>query len=168
MIRKCVKTDFSAILHIFDKARSFMSANGNPTQWGGEYPGLEELERDYTASSGFVIEREGLVIAYCALRPGPEPCYQVIQDGEWPDELPYITVHRVASDGSAHGIFREILDFCTLLPFPRIRIDTHENNVVMKDLLERFGFTRCGVIYVPDGTPRTAFIRKNVNRVQDF
>ena len=161
MIRKCDETDFPAVLRIFGAARTFMAENGNPTQWGGAYPGLEELIGDHAASAAYVIERDGVIRGYCALYPGPEENYQIIQDGSWPDDLPYVTIHRLASDGAVRGVFAEVLDFCALLPFPRIRIDTHKNNAVMAGLLRRFDFCRCGIIFVADGTPRAAYIREN-------
>lgn len=38
-----------------------------------------------------------------------------------------------------------------------IRIDTHKDNKIMIHLLEKYGFKRCGVIVVDDGTDREAF-----------
>ena len=38
-----------------------------------------------------------------------------------------------------------------------LKIDTHENNVVMQNLLKKNGFTYCGRIYVDDGGERLAF-----------
>jgi RimJ/RimL family protein N-acetyltransferase len=39
-----------------------------------------------------------------------------------------------------------------------LRIDTHPDNQVMKRLLIKLGFTRCGIIHVAqDNMPRLAF-----------
>ena len=38
-----------------------------------------------------------------------------------------------------------------------LKIDTHEDNVVMQHVLEKNGFERCGKIYTHDGTPRIAY-----------
>lgn len=38
-----------------------------------------------------------------------------------------------------------------------IRIDTHADNKTMQHLIEADGFTRCGIIYIADGTPRIAY-----------
>ena len=38
-----------------------------------------------------------------------------------------------------------------------IRIDTHEDNRIMQHLLDKYGFAKCGCIYVEDGTPRIAY-----------
>ena len=39
----------------------------------------------------------------------------------------------------------------------RSRADTHADNKIMQHLLEKNGFTRCGVIHVADGSPRFAY-----------
>ena len=38
-----------------------------------------------------------------------------------------------------------------------LRADTHADNKIMQHLLEKNGFTRCGIIHVADGTPRIAY-----------
>ena len=82
--------------------------------------------------------------------------HAVIEQGAWKADTPYAAVHRVASDGTVHNILGRIMDFAKS-KISHIRIDTHENNKVMQRALEKQGFERCGIIYVPDGTPRIAF-----------
>ena len=38
-----------------------------------------------------------------------------------------------------------------------LRIDTHEKNLVMQNLVKKTGFSYCGIIYVDDGTKRLAY-----------
>ena len=38
-----------------------------------------------------------------------------------------------------------------------LRIDTHEDNKVMQHVVEKMGFSRRGIIYVADGSPRIAY-----------
>ena len=38
-----------------------------------------------------------------------------------------------------------------------LRIDTNEDNRVMQRTVEKAGFTRRGIIYIADGTPRIAY-----------
>ncbi len=75
------------------------------------------------------------------------------------------TLHRVAGDGKAHGIFDAIAKFCEQ-KISHLRIDTHEDNKVMQHLIEKNGFQRCGIIYVEDGSPRIAYekIKEGENR----
>ena len=38
-----------------------------------------------------------------------------------------------------------------------LRIDTHEDTQPMQDAVLRYGFKKCGIIYVRDGSKRVAF-----------
>ena len=40
-----------------------------------------------------------------ALFDGAEPTYKHIEGGNWLNEGPYLTIHRLAGDGQAHGLF---------------------------------------------------------------
>lgn len=48
------------------------------------------------------------------------------------------------------------MDYCKA-QIPHLRIDTHEDNKVMQHVLEKYGFVRCGIVYVSDGSPRIAY-----------
>ena len=82
----------------------------------------------------------------------------MIEGGAWKSAAPYGTLHRVASDGAVHGLFGQMVDYAWGV-ISHLRIDTHENNAVMRHLVEKHGFQRCGVIYLEDGAPRIAFER---------
>ena len=68
----------------------------------------------------------------------------------------YAAVHRVASDGTVRNVLEKIMDYCKA-QIPHLRIDTHEDNKVMQHVLEKYGFVRCGIVYVSDGSPRIAY-----------
>ena len=87
---------------------------------------------------------------------GEDPTYLKIEQGNWISDEPYGVVHRVASDGTVHGVLGRIMDYCKG-QMPHLRIDTHEENKVMQHVIEKCGFVRCGIIYVSDGTPRIAY-----------
>ena len=54
------------------------------------------------------------------------------------------------------GLFSQCLEFCRTI-CPEIRVDTHHDNRTMQHLAEKYGFQRCGIIYVRDGSPRIAY-----------
>ena len=55
---------------------------------------------------------------------------------------------------------RDFTDFALLQTRTgHLRIDTHADNHVMQRCILREGFSRCGVIYVADGSARVAFER---------
>ena len=157
MFRGAVRADMARILDIYARAREFMAKNGNPTQWGGNYPSPELLEEDIDTNRLFVYMVNGQMQAVFAFILGEDPTYKVIEDGQWlNDTLPYGTLHRLASAGESKGIGKAVVEWC-LEHCESLRADTHADNKVMQHLLESEGFTRCGIIHVADGTPRIAY-----------
>ena len=153
-VRKAQWEDFDRILEIYAFAREFMAKTGNPTQWGTNYPPLDMLKEDIPAGNLYVVEDENIhgVFAYFT---EPDSTYAYIENGQWLDESPYGTIHRVAADGSG-GVFTAVLRFA-MERNPHVRIDTHEDNRVMQHVLEKHGFQRTGIIYLEDGDPRIAY-----------
>lgn len=136
-----------------------MRLNGNRSQWSGDYPSAETVINDILLNRSHVIEDEnGRVVATFCMMEEPEPTYASIRDGAWPDaEAPYVTLHRVASDGSVSGVMDAATRFA-LGSGVDVRVDTHADNMPMQRALERIGFTRCGIITLADGSDRTAYI----------
>ena len=54
------------------------------------------------------------------------------------------------------GIARVCFEYC-IEQIDYIRIDTHKDNISMQTAIERFGFRKCGNIYVRDGAERIAY-----------
>ena len=96
LIRKTLPEDVDTILNIFDTARQFMHATGNPTQWNANYPALKDLEPDIQNGNSYVCVENDKVVATFTLIIGDEPNYQLIENGSWRSETPYGTVHRLA------------------------------------------------------------------------
>ena len=103
-----------------------------------------------------MCEVDGRVVATFAFLPGPDECYDVIEDGQWRSDTPYAVLHRVASDGTVHGIAAAMFAFAKERA-NHLRIDTHQDNLPMQGASIKAGFERAGVVYVSDGTPRVAF-----------
>lgn len=154
-IRKSNPMDLAAMQRIYDAARRFMAEMGNSSQWQGGYPSNDLLLADMERDVSYVVEHNGYIVGTFAFIPGEDPTYASIE-GAWPDNEPYGTIHRIASDGSMHGIADACLEFC-LSKRINIRIDTHADNKMMLRWVERAGFARCGIIHIADGTPRIAF-----------
>ena len=159
MFRGAVRADLDQILKIYAHARQLMADTGNPTQWASGYPTRELLEEDIDTNRLFVYMVNGQMEAVFAFILGPDPTYAVIEDGQWlNDTLPYGTIHRLASAGRSKGVATAVIEWC-LEHCESLRADTHNDNKIMQHLLEKNGFTRCGIIHVADGTPRIAYQR---------
>ena len=166
-IRRARPEDLGEMLRIYAAARDFMARTGNPSQWGPRaWPPEALLRRDLAEERSFVCLREGKTVGTFYLRYGthPEPAYDRIEDGAWGWDAPCGVVHRIAGDGSVRGIGTACLTWA-MEQCGHLRIDTHEDNRVMRNLLEKLGFSRRGIVYpAGDGTPRIAFDRRTLPR----
>ena len=156
-IRPTIYADIPVLLAIFYYARQQMIWEGNPDQWDDNYPSRTQLEEDIRRGVSYVLEQDGVVCATFVFVIGEDPTYRIIDDGAWlDDDLPYGTIHRIASDGTEKRVFARVLDWC-LAHCNNIRIDTHQANQRMIHLILRAGFSRCGIIYTRDHSPRIAY-----------
>lgn len=156
MIRHAKTEDLKEIMEIYANARKFMAENGNPNQWGDSHPVLELLEGDIEKNELFVCEENGVIEGVFAFIVGDDATYKYIEDGEWLNNKTYGTIHRIASNGKAAGVFAKCSAFCKE-QIDNVRIDTHHNNLKMQHVIEKDGYKKCGVIYVEDGSPRIAY-----------
>ena len=156
-VRPATAADLPALAEIYRKARAFMAATGNPTQWGTTDPRPEIREQDIARGQLFVLCDGDAPHAAFALVPGEDPTYAVIE-GAWISNAPYATIHRLASDGRCRGVFGAALAFAAARQ-PHLRIDTHADNHLMQKLIAQAGFRYCGIIHVADGSPRLAYER---------
>ena len=157
-IRLATYHDISEMLNTFAHARQQMIQDGNPTQWGDGYPQQEQLESDIKQCVSYVVvdEHSQEIFGTFAFIIGEDPTYLRIDDGQWLNNEPYGTIHRIASNGKQTGIFRTALQWC-YKQCPNIRIDTHHDNQRMIHLIEQAGFQQCGIIYTRNGSPRIAY-----------
>ena len=158
MIRNAAKDDLSRILAIFASARGFMHSHGNPTQWTDGYPDERAVLSDIALGAAHVLyDSEGIYGAF-SLFTQPDPCYARIYGGAWPNDAPYVTIHRIASDGTHRGVVQEAVSYA-LSVCPHVRVDTHKNNLPMQNALQRAGFRYCGVIMLnkPNDPERMAY-----------
>jgi hypothetical protein len=156
-IRAAKPEELPRLVELYDAARAFMRRCGNHIQWVGGYPRQEMIAEGIERGEQYVCMDEGRVVATFWFAVGPEPTYAEIFDGPgWLDDRPYGVVHRLASDGSASGVGAFCLEWA-LGQCGNLRVDTHACNRVMQKLLQRLGYSRTGVIYIADGTPRDAF-----------
>lgn len=155
-IRPTTMNDLESVQTIYTAARKFMRQNGNQVQWVNGYPSEKLLIEDIQTGISYVCEDEGLIVGTFAFILGKDPTYAQIYDGNWLNEEMYGVVHRLGALPSAKGVGTFCLEWC-FDQMPNIRIDTHEANIPMQNLLMKLGYQKCGVIYVADGTPRVAF-----------
>ena len=163
-IRHTILSDIPACLELYEAARGIMRASGNLSQWTNGYPSEAILRDDIRLGNSYVIcdgdgngDGYGYVIGTFACIVGEDPTYRVIEGGSWlMPELPYATIHRLASRPESHGIARATFDFAHTLA-PSLRADTHADNLIMQHILDGYGFSRRGIIHLINGDPRIAY-----------
>ena len=142
---------------VLGAAKEIMRASGNMDQWKDGYPTHETILADITNGNGYVVEDNGVIVAYFAFIQSPEPTYSYIEDGAWmEDTLPYHVIHRIGSTPDSHGVFKTIMDWCREKD-PSLRIDTHKDNHIMQHCILKYGFKYCGIIYLESGDERLAY-----------
>ena len=158
MITLATAADLPQILAIYAHARAFMAQHGNPNQWGASRPTEADITAHIAARELYVLREADTIHGVFAFILGEDPTYRVIEQGAWLSDAPYGTIHQVASDGTIHGFFSQIVDYCWA-QIPHLRVDTHADNQIMQHLIQKNGFERRGIIYVLNHSPRIAFER---------
>ena len=168
IIRKAEHAELDEIMKIFDIARQYRREKGNMNQWINGYPSRELITEDIEKGQLFVClgGSDDKIHGVFAFILGDDPTYNIIEGGEWLNNEPYGTIHRMASDSTIRGLLEKSMPFCLGLT-DNVRIDTHADNQPMLDAVRRYGFRHCGVIYVADGSPREAFQYANTGGLND-
>ncbi|MBQ1809867.1 MAG: GNAT family N-acetyltransferase [Erysipelotrichaceae bacterium] len=157
-IRKSEKSDLETIKEIYSNAKLFMRANGNMNQWINGYPSDELILQDIADGDSYLCLEDDEAQAVFVYKRGIDPTYLRI-DGQWLNDEEYGVIHRIASRGKIKGTGTFCLNY-GLQQCPNLRIDTHADNRPMQNLLNKEGFTYCGIIYLENGDPRMAFHKK--------
>ena len=161
-IRETTSADIETIMDIYTHARAFMADHGNPTQWGPrKWPPKDLILNDIEQGKSYVCEQDARIVGtfYFDCGAGVEPTYRTMEGGSWSYDRSYGVIHRIASAGIVRGFGQFCIEWA-LEKCPYLRMDTHKDNVVMRNLLEKCGFRYCGIIYVENGTsPRMAYDR---------
>lgn len=155
-IRKTTMEELDQVMAIYAHARKFMAEHGNATQWGTTKPARELIEADILRGDSYVCVEQGQIAAVFYYKAEVDPTYITIYNGAWKNDRPYGVVHRIASAGTVKGAG----SFCLNWAFAQcgnLKIDTHENNIVMQNLLKKNGFEYCGIIHLLNGDERWAY-----------
>lgn len=155
-VRKGELKDIDTIMKIYRVARQYMVEHGNPDQWADGHPSRELILDDIKKGICHVVIKDDTICGVFAFLFGQDPTYKVIEGGNWLNDNPYGTIHRIASDGKTGGILKCAISY-GLSQISDVRIDTYKDNIKMQTLLKQYGFTKCGTIYLENGDPRIAY-----------
>ena len=161
-LRKTTLEDIAQAIQIIEQGKAYLKSTG-VDQWQNGYPNAEVIKEDIANGYGYVLECEGKVVGTVALSFDGEPHYDDIRDGNWLSNGNFLVIHRLAvSDevrgtNSASEMIRQAEQLCMIHGIFSIKIDTHEDNVVMRKFVEKNGFKYCGTVMLGSEGERVAF-----------
>lgn len=164
-IRLSKETDVERIMEIIREAQKTMAARGID-QWQNGYPNADTIQTDLLQGISYVLIERGEIVATAAISFLLESTYEKIYEGQWLFEKPYVVVHRLAVDETGKGkgyaaiLLKEAEKMCKQKGVTSFKIDTHKDNFPMQRLLEKQGFSYCGIIYLQEGSPRLAYEKR--------
>ena len=161
-IRLATKDDMPQMMPLFEAASRGLREMG-VNQWQNGYPQPELIANDIANGVSYLLEDNGEIIGTAVISFAGEPTYSKMKGKGWINDNRYAVVHRiaVADECRRKGIAKEILHFTEEVSTGQgicdIRIDTHRDNVAMRSLLKKLGYTHCGVITLTSGAFREAY-----------
>lgn len=160
--RKSVETDINNIMKIIRQAQAYFKEQGID-QWQNGYPNSETISNDIEDKNSYVLLKDNKIVATAAVSFDGESTYDSIYEGEWITNNEYAVIHRIAVDNTYKGlglsseIIKNVEQLCLIKGVHSIKIDTHEENISMQNLLKKNKFKYCGIIYLEDRGKRIAF-----------
>lgn len=150
--------DLDGIMVVISQAQEFLRYKG-VDQWQNGYPTSEIFESDIEKNECWIALIDEEVVGVLTLSFESEPVYVTIEEGEWlTTGAKSGVIHRSAvsnkyrGSGLADELFSLAENICKKTGMESVRIDTHEDNSNMRNLLKRRGFQPCGIVQVDVGS----------------
>jgi len=162
ILRKTTIDDISAVMEIIEQGKAYLKSNGID-QWQNGYPNESVIKEDIINEYGYVLEYEDKIVGTVALSFDGEPWYDDITDGEWLTLGEFLVIHRLAVSSDVRGtdiaseIIRQAEKLCAQRGVSSIKIDTHEDNIIMQKFVKKNGFKYCGMVILGSEGERLAF-----------
>jgi len=161
-LRKTTIEDINQVMEIIAQAKAYLMSSG-VDQWQDDYPNEEIIREDIVNGYGYVLECKGKMVGTVALSFDGEPWYDNIYDGKWITNEKFLVIHRLAVSDDVRGtdaasdIMRQAEKLCVLRGVRSIKIDTHEDNVIMQKFIKKNGFEYCGMVILGSEGERLCF-----------
>lgn len=150
-LRKAEIKDINRIMEIIEEGRASLKASGIP-QWQSGTPNEEIFKEDIELGCCFLLIYSKEIVGVATLTLG-EPNYSTIYEGCWIDDIyPYLTIHRMAISNTHRGqklgrfFLSNLVSYGYSQGIKNFRIDTHELNIPMQNLINSFDFSYRGII----------------------
>lgn len=150
MIRLANINDEEKIVSIYEDAKELFKELGY-FQWKGEYPNFLNFRNDLKNNKVLVIEENNDILSTLTLVYEIDKNYLEI-NGAWLNNEKYVSIHRNATNkkyyhmGYMKKLFKYAEEYVLNSGINNIRIDTHEDNIYMQNMLLSLGYQKCGII----------------------
>ena len=162
--KKATLDQIDDIMLVVEDSRELLRLQGNG-QWQNGYPNRDSFLEDIKNGRLFAIfddDNPNILVGVCAVTYYEED-YSHLYEGHWLTELPYVVMHRVAlkkeyrNKGYGQRLFEVFIDVAIKEGFHSLRIDTHENNQIMRHIISKFGFKYCGKAILTPNKDRVVY-----------
>lgn len=159
VLKKATLSDVDECLLLLSEARSFQRKFGF-TQWEDGYPSREIVLGDVKSGNARTIMLGGELVGYVSVGNYDEAYDNLV--GKWSGKCDYVVAHRLAlradcrGEGLAKEVIRLIQSEAATVGVRYMRVDTHESNAIMNNLLRKLGFSFCGTVLMR-GSKRLAY-----------
>ncbi|MBQ9827306.1 MAG: GNAT family N-acetyltransferase [Lachnospiraceae bacterium] len=150
-IRKCRKEDVKETGEFYDMTVRWLDCHINYPKWIYKiYPSEDSAGRMAEAGEQYICIDDGRITGAFVLNTDPQGDYE---KGSWRRDVPrgsYLVIHAMAVDPALHGqgIGSEILQYCRQTAdaggYKALRADAVPDNLPVKRMLEKNGFTHAG------------------------
>ena len=161
---KTKKKDLVPIMKVIAEAQALLASH-EIDQWQNGYPNESAILEDLKNNESYIVtSKDSTLIGTAMFTTKNEPTYKSIE-GKWitKSDAIYGVIHRMAvtNEFRKKGIAKFIFEQCEQQLLKNniisMRIDTHEDNLVMQSLLKKLKYLYCGVIYLDNGDKRLAY-----------
>jgi len=169
MIRLATYSDIPEMMNIVHQAQTSLKLLG-VNQWQNDYPSQEIVSEDIANKCAYVLISNKQVIAIMTIICNYEPTYNTIYNGKWLSTNEFVVVHRMAvhncyrKKGIASLLLKKVEEIAIEKNIASFKIDTHKDNIPMRQMLQKNNFVYCGYIILSDGEQRLAY-EKLVDKV---
>lgn len=165
-LRKVKANELDRVIEIIEEAKTVLRGRG-VNLWQNSYPDQQTLKSDIKRGIAYFLIKDNQIAGVAALETQGEASYDKLENGQWSPQSQkhYAIFHRVAiakghqGEGLASIFIQHLLSVAAALDIQDIRIDTHADNLAMRHVIEKNGFTYCGNINNAQQLPLVAYQR---------
>lgn len=152
IFRHATAEDIDRIVEIVSHASQRLGKAGID-QWQRGYPNRQSIEQDVADGVGMILCLGAEILAYGAVIFTGEKAYDDLTGGEWLTKGEYAVVHRlcVSEIFVGMGFAKQFMRAAETMAAERVaamRIDTHPENKIMQNMIEKLGYTYCGDVII--------------------